>query len=160
MKACTRVISISSHGKAEFIDITDKVRDIVAISGVKTGITVVFTGHSSCGIVVQEKDPALQRDFWDLYEKLFPKEEEDLHTNDVKRLYHHPDPSSPLRHTNPDYMYLNAHSHLRAYFLPPSLTFPVVDSKMLIGDFQTLFFVELDETRVRTRRITVHVLGE
>lgn len=160
MKACTQVISISSQGKAEFIDITDKVRDIVAKSGVRTGLAVVYLGHSSCGIVVQEKDPALQRDFWDLYDKLFPKEEGDLHTSDVKRLYHHPDPNSPLRQTNPDYMYLNAHSHLRSYFLSPSLTFPVIGGKMLIGDFQTLFFVELDETRVRTRRMTVHVVGE
>jgi thiamine phosphate synthase YjbQ (UPF0047 family) len=160
MKTCTQVVSISSQGKAEFIDITDKVEEIVAKSGVKAGIAVVYLGHSSCGIVVQEKDPALQRDFWDVYEKLFPKEEAHLYRSDVKKLYHHPDPNSPLRHTNPDYMYLNAHSHLRAYFLPPSLTFPVIDGRMLIGDFQTLFFVELDETRVRTRRITVHVVGE
>jgi thiamine phosphate synthase YjbQ (UPF0047 family) len=159
MKVCTQVTSVSSQGRAEFIDIMDRVRDIVAKSDVRAGLAVVYLGRSSYGIVVQEKGPALQKDFWDIYNKLFPKEEGDMYVNDVKKLYPHPDPNSPLRHTNPDCMYLNAHSHLRAYFLPPSLTFPVVNGKMLIGDFQTLFFVELDETRVRTRKITVHVVG-
>jgi len=148
MKAYTEVISISSNGKPEFIDVTDRVKDIVSESGVKTGIAVIYISHASAGIVVQEKDPELQRDFWDMYNKLFPKEEGDFHKPDSKRLYHHPDPNSPLRLAHRDYLYLNAHSHLRAYFLSPSITFPVVDGKMVIGQFQTLFFVELDETRV------------
>jgi len=160
MKSHTEVISISSEGKPEFIDITKKVKDIVSKSGIRTGIAVAYISHASAGIVVQEKDPALQQDFWDMYNKLFPKEEDDIHKPDSKRLYHHPDPNSPLRLTNPDYMYLNAHSHLRNYFLSPSITFPIVDGKITTGEFQTIFFVELDETRVRTRKITVHVIGE
>jgi len=160
MKTFTETIEVSTNGKPEYIDITDKAKKIVEKSGIKSGIVVVFLMHTSCGIVIQEKCDALLQDFWDMYDKMAPKEPDDLHKPDSKRFYHHPDPNSPLRQKDPNYMYLNGHSHLRAYFLTPSITFPVIDGKMHMSWTQTLFFVELDETRVRTRKITVHVIGE
>jgi secondary thiamine-phosphate synthase enzyme len=53
----------------------------------------------------------------------------------------------------------NGHSHMRATFLGPSLTVPLVKGTLALGTWQQLVFLELDN-KPRRREILVQVVGE
>ncbi len=51
---------------------------------------------------------------------------------------------------------INAHSHLLSMLLGSSETIPVVDGKMVIGQWQSILLVDLDGPRDRTVGIQFH----
>ena len=53
----------------------------------------------------------------------------------------------------------NGHSHVRAAMLGPSLSVPIVDGSMILGTWQQIVFIELDN-KPRTRKIHVQIVGE
>ena len=53
----------------------------------------------------------------------------------------------------------NGHAHVRASLLGPSLTVPVIDGQLQLGTWQQIVLIDFD-TRGRSRRIIVQVLGE
>ncbi len=53
----------------------------------------------------------------------------------------------------------NAHSHLRAALIGPSLTIPIKNGELVLGTWQQPVFLELD-IHPRRRRLQVTILGE
>ena len=53
----------------------------------------------------------------------------------------------------------NAHSHLKSLFLSPQETVPIVDGRMDLGTWQSVFFIELDGPRSK-RKIDLTIMGE
>jgi secondary thiamine-phosphate synthase enzyme len=53
----------------------------------------------------------------------------------------------------------NAHAHLKSLLLNSSESIPVQNGKMKMGNWQRVFFVELDGPR-NERKIIVQVVGE
>jgi secondary thiamine-phosphate synthase enzyme len=53
----------------------------------------------------------------------------------------------------------NGHSHIRAALLGPSLTVPFVDGRLILGTWQQIVFMELDN-RPRHRKVIVQIIGE
>ncbi len=53
----------------------------------------------------------------------------------------------------------NGHSHVRASLIGPSLTVPFQDSKLLLGTWQQIVFVELD-VHSRKREIVLQLIGQ
>ena len=49
---------------------------------------------------------------------------------------------------------INGHSHIRSLFFNSSENVPVKDSKLLLGQWKRIFFVELDPMRKREIIIT------
>ncbi|RLG51172.1 MAG: YjbQ family protein [Thermoproteota archaeon] len=139
MKVYTAEIELQTRGEVDIIDITQRVQDVVSESGVRNGIAVVFAVGSTCAVTTMEYEPGLKKDIPAALERLFPKGIE----------YEH-------HKTWGDY---NGHSHVRASFLKADYTIPVVDSKLPLGTWQQLVFIELD-TRPRRRRVIVQVMGE
>ena len=139
MKIHTGKIELSTKGEVDIIDITEKVQSIVDESGIKNGLAVVFCVGSTCGISTTEYEPGLKKDIPEALERLFPK----------NKYYHHEE----TWHDG------NGHSHVRASFIKPDLTVPVVDGKMTLGTWQQIIFLEMDIRR-RERKVVVQVLGE
>jgi secondary thiamine-phosphate synthase enzyme len=127
-------ISFSTKGEIEFIDLTDKVQEIVANSGIKNGIVHVFAPHATGILILTENEYSLQNDIKAFLDELVPKH----------RAYNHPS---------------NAHAHLRSVLLPPDKTLPVVNGRVEFGTWQSLVFVETD-VHARRRTIIIQVLGE
>ena len=117
------------------MDITSKVEDAVNASGVKSGICLVYTHHSTSAIITNEHESGLIHDILTKIDQTFSQ----------NAGYHH------------DRIDDNAHAHLAAVFLGPSQTFPVKGGNLLRGTWQNIFFVEMDGPR--SRRVTVEVLG-
>ena len=44
----------SCHRAVSFHDVTDKVKEIFAASGMKDGIVVVYSHHTTCSVITQE----------------------------------------------------------------------------------------------------------
>ncbi|NPA76086.1 MAG: YjbQ family protein [Euryarchaeota archaeon] len=138
MKVHTSEISLDTAGEVDVQDITDEVQRIVDESGIENGIAVIFCVGSTCAISTIEYEPGLKKDLPEALERLFPK--------GIR--YHHED----TWHDG------NGHSHVRATFLKPELTVPVVNGKLTLGTWQQIIFIELDVRR-RHRRVVVQVLG-
>jgi len=133
-------IEIETRGSTELIDITGKVKEIVkskSKSGdVDSGICVIFTKHTTAGIIINENEAGLKRDILALLNALIPKGKGYLH----------------------DRIDNNAHSHLRSVVLGSSVTVPIEKGDLVLGTWQSIFFVECDGPR--RREIYVKVIGE
>ena len=122
-------IEIETRQSTELIDITGKVKEIVkSKSGdVDSGICVVFTKHTTSGIIINENETGLKSDILALLNDLIPKGKGYLH----------------------DRIDDNAHSHLRSVVLGSSVTIPIEKGGLALGTWQSIFFVECDGPRRR-----------
>ena len=132
-------IRVSTKARDEILDITGEVQGIVSESGLKNGLACVFVSGSTAAITAVEHEPGLVLDLQRAMDRLYPKGMD----------YEHP------RRWGDG----NGHSHVRASFLGPSLTVPVVDGRLQLGTWQQIVFMELDN-KPRTREILVQVVGD
>ncbi len=125
------------HGHME--DITDRVAQVVARSGIRTGTAQVFAVGSTAALSAVEFEPGLKRDVPELLDRLIP----------------------PSRHYGHEQTWHdgNGHSHLQATLLGPSLAVPVSEGKLVLGTWQQVFHLECD-VRARQRTVVVTVSGE
>jgi len=134
MKIFNQTIRFSTRGEIDFVDLTSKVEEAVAKSGIRNGLVHVFAPHATGILILTENEPNLLDDIKEVLERLIPK----------RGGYRHPS---------------NAHSHLRSIFLPPDRTLPVVDGGVMFGTWQSLIFVETD-VYPRQRTVLIQVIGE
>jgi len=52
----------------------------------------------------------------------------------------------------------NGHSHCLAAYLPTSVVLNIIDGKLSVGQWQRIFFIELDHARIR--KVQIQVMGE
>ena len=133
-KVVNRSYSFSTRGEIDFVDLTDKVQEIVSRSDVKNGMVHVFAPHATGILILTENDYCLVNDIKAFLEEIVPK----------RRAYQHPS---------------NANSHLRSMLLPPDKTLPVIDGRVEFGTWQSLLFVETD-VYPRNRTVIMQVMGE
>lgn len=125
-------IEVRTGGSQDIVDITSQVRRIVKDSGVRDGICVVFSMHTTAGITINENaDPDVKTDMIAGLSRAFPERDD----------YRH--------------MEGNSHSHLRTSCVGPSQTLIVSEGDLLLGTWQGLFLCEFDGPR--TRRVAVKV---
>ena len=70
----------STHRAVSFHDITDQVKEIAARSGIRDGIVVVYSHHTTCSVITQECAfdmsmtglETLQQDLVNCIEQLIP----------------------------------------------------------------------------------------
>jgi secondary thiamine-phosphate synthase enzyme len=122
------------------MDITSRVEMAIADSRVRNGLVCVFTASSTSAIVTNEFEPGLM--------------EEDI-PNALERLFPHGMVYGHERRWHDG----NGHSHVRATFLGPSLTLPIVEGRAALGTWQQVVFLELDN-KPRHREVIVQIVGD
>jgi len=132
-------IELKTRGHADMLDITDKVAARVRASGIGSGIVTLFCPGSTGALTTIEYESGALSDLGRLFDEIVPPDREYAHN---------------LRWGDG-----NGHSHVRAALLGPSLTVPFVDGELQLGTWQQITFVDFD-TRSRTRRLVVQVMGE
>lgn len=126
------VIEIQTQKEDAFYDLTAKVKAFVQASGVSSGGVLVYCPHTTAGITVQENtDPALKDDLLRALERMAPAD-------------------GPWKHGEG-----NAHAHMKAALLGSSCTVPIENGKLLLGQWQAIYFVEFDGPRRRTVQVKV-----
>lgn len=135
-------LEFSTSGEVTIRDLTEDVNAIVGASGVQLGQALVFTTSSTSAITTLEYEPGLvEKDLPEALGRLFPRHGEGVQYGHEERWGDG-----------------NGHSHVRAAFLKPELTLPVRDGRLLLGTWQQVVFVDLDN-KPRDRRVAVHVWG-
>jgi secondary thiamine-phosphate synthase enzyme len=129
-------VGINTSKRVEIQDITLEVDAVLKNSGVKDGLLNIYSHHSTSAVVINENEPGLVRDFQLALQKLVPE-------------------GAGYQHDRIDN---NADSHIRGFLLGGSQTIPVEKGGMMLGTWQSIFFVELDGPR--QRKLTVTVMGE
>jgi len=133
-KVVNKSFSFSTKGEIDFVDLTDKVQEVVSESAIRNGMVHVFAPHATGILILTENDYALLNDIKAFLEEIVPK----------RREYQHPS---------------NAHSHLRSMLLPPDKNLPVINGRVEFGTWQSLLFVETD-VYPRQRTLIMQVIGE
>jgi secondary thiamine-phosphate synthase enzyme len=123
----------------DVIDITKNVNAAVQESGLQSGVVVVFVPGATGAVTTIEHEPGLVYDINAALERIAPEQMEYAHDQ--------------------RWGDGNGHSHVRASLIGPSLTVPFSGSQLILGTWQQIVFLELDN-RPRERRITLQILGE
>jgi secondary thiamine-phosphate synthase enzyme len=139
-------ILLESSSCLQFIDLTAQVASAVESSGVSLGLVNIQTRHTTTAVIVNENEPLLLGDMVRSLEHLAPRDGQYQH-NDLDRRRGVP-PDEPA----------NGHAHCKALFLPTSVSINIVDGRLQLGSWQSIFFVELDEGRERS--LSVMVIGQ
>ena len=142
-----KIIEIKTKEQFDIVDLTDKIKSFVAESGIKNGLINIQSLHTTAAVFVQENEPLLLKDIKIFLERIVPQS--------IK--YNHDDFSHRTVNVCVDEC-RNGHSHCKALNLPTSVTLNLIDSKVQLGTWQNILFIELD--RSRPRKIQVQILGE
>ena len=119
-------ISLKTSERNEFVDITNKVREIILNSNVKNGMVVIYTPHTTAGITINENaDPSVKKDIINFLGKKIP--------------YHG------------DYYHLegNSDSHIKSTLVGCSEIVLIENGNLMLGTWQGIFFCEFDGPRRR-----------
>jgi secondary thiamine-phosphate synthase enzyme len=156
--------TIQSDRRPTFHDITDQVVKAVAGSGLRDGIALIFSQHTTCSVLLQEAsddvdywgEELLMQDLVDVLERLIP-------TCRTQGQYHHPGPEhikAALGRDEEPAWSLNTDAHLRSLLMGRSQSIPLIDGSLAMGEFGRLYFADFDQTRARERTIRVQIVGE
>lgn len=148
-----------------FHDVTEAVKGALENSGIKNGICVVYSHHTTCSVMTQERShdktyfglEYLQQDLCDLMEKLLP-------TCRVEGQYMHPGPEhikfgDSVGEPGP-WTSLNTEAHLRSCIFGRSETVVIEDGKLDLGEFGFIYFIDWDQVRARKRSVQIQIIGE
>lgn len=130
------MIELNTRKEVEVIDITSYIEKAVKESRIERGICLIYTLHTTTGIVINEAEPGLIQDMTRLMTSLAPQGAGYLHDRNGG----------------------NAHAHLQAMLLGNSVVIPVEGKKLILGTWQRILFVELDGPR--QRRVCVKLIKE
>lgn len=145
MKIYKEKIDIESKAQIEFVNITDRVQEVVDRSGVREGQALVYVPHTTMGVAINHNEPMLLRDFMRILYKIVPVD--DQYSHDLFELRR--DSSSDGRS--------NGHSHCKAILFGNSEVVPVEKGKLFLTNRQSIFAVEFDGSRKRD--IFIQVIG-
>jgi secondary thiamine-phosphate synthase enzyme len=134
----TRYLEFETHS-GEVLDITDEVQEALEKTSLKTGVVTVFVTGATAAITTIEYEDGLVADLGDALQRIAPVEIDYAH--------------------NERWHDGNGHSHIRASLLGPSLCVPFCERRLMLGTWQQIVFLELDN-RSRKRKVVVQIMGE
>jgi secondary thiamine-phosphate synthase enzyme len=135
----THELTLRTQGHTDAEEITSLVQETVTASGLTAGIVTVFCPGSTGGLTTIEYESGAVTDLQRAFEAIAPE----------AGVYQH-----HLRWGDD-----NGSAHVRAALVGPSLTVPFVKGRLTLGAWQQIVFLDFD-TRPRTRRLVVRVMGE
>jgi len=132
----TKQFQIRTPSRDAMIDITGEVADALGESGVRDGIVTVYIPHTTAGVTINENaDPDVIHDVLAALDTAVPWSQ---------RFYRHGEGNSA--------------AHVKSSMVGCTATIPVVDGRMTLGTWQSVFFCEFDGPR--TRKVLVTLTGE
>ena len=129
------IIRVRTQQRSQLIDITRQVSAVVAASGVRAGVAVAQSLHTTAALTINENaDPDVVSDLVAKTAALIPHRE---------AFYRHAEG--------------NSDSHLKTSLFGPSLSVIVSDGELVLGTWQGIYLCEWDGPR--ERKVAVQVLG-
>ncbi len=137
MKFATEYLWFNTRRHREYINITDKVEEVVRRSGIREGMVLVSAMHITAGVYVNDAETGLIQDIDEWLERLAP--------------------------TGPDYRHhrtgeTNGDAHLKSLLIHHEVILPVTDGRLDLGPWQQVYYAEFDGQR--RKRVVIKVMGE
>ncbi|MGQ1890369.1 secondary thiamine-phosphate synthase enzyme YjbQ [Thermophagus sp. OGC60D27] len=128
------IITLSTTQHNQLLDITREVAAIVSQCEVHTGLVNVYVQGATAGIMIQENwDESVQNDVLNWLRKMIPH--------------------GVWQHDAQDN---NGDSHLKAGFVGPSETIPIINGQLGLSTWQNIFLCEFDGPR-KERHVVITV---
>ncbi len=137
MKFATEYLWFATKNKREYINITDRVEEIVQGAGIKEGMVLVSAMHITAGVYVNDAESGLIEDIDEWLEQLAP----------FNRDYRH----HRTGETNGD-------AHLKNLLVHHEVVVPVTEGRLDLGPWQQIYYAEFDGCR--RKRLIVKAMGE
>lgn len=141
MKILRHQIQLATTDPIQVVDITQEVRAWVSESDIRDGLLTLISPHTTARVNLNEREVQLQRDMVAFLKRLVPRDGDYRHN------------LAPVDDRD------NAHSHLLGLFMNASETVPVAGGELVMGGWQSIFFIELDGPRER-REVKLQLMGE
>ena len=142
MAVHTGLLRLHTAGEGEIVDLTAGVAQVARTAGVQDGVVCVFVTGSTAAVTTMEHEPGGVQDLREAMERLVPR----------------------ARPEGGDYAHNarnaddNAHAHLRASLLGPSVSIPLVEAHLALGTWQQVVLIDFDD-RPRERTVTVQIVS-
>jgi secondary thiamine-phosphate synthase enzyme len=139
MKQFSQQISVKAHGRRLY-DITPQVLNWANSLGLQTGLLTLYIQHTSASLLINENyDSDVLVDMQAFFNRLVP------------------DGDSLFIHTTEGADDMPA--HVRSALTQTSLSIPIVEGKVALGQWQGIFMFE-HRLEAMTRCVLLHVIGE
>jgi secondary thiamine-phosphate synthase enzyme len=138
MAVHTALLRMATRGNGDVIDLSPGLAEVLRTCELRDGVVCVAVEGSTAAVTTMEHEPGGVEDLRAALARLVP----------AAGAYAH-------NRLNGDD---NAHAHLRASLLGPSVSVPLVDGRLTLGTWQQVVLVDFD-TRPRDRRVHVQVVG-
>ena len=164
MSVSHATFSVQSDRRPTFEDVTRRVEDALERSGIRNGILLVYSQHTTCSVLIQEASDDV--DYWGtelLMQDLVTILEGLAPTCRTEGQYHHPGPKHIEAAVGRDELpawSLNTDAHLRSVIMGRSQSIPVVDGALTLGEFGRIYLADFDQTRARERTVRVQIVGD
>jgi secondary thiamine-phosphate synthase enzyme len=139
LKSLTEYLAFEVPARRGFINITPRVEELVARSGIREGLCLVNAMHITASVFINDDEPGLHEDYEKWLERLAPHA-----------------PTAQYRHnlTGED----NADAHLKRQVMGREVVVAVTAGKLDFGPWEQIFYGEFDGHR--RKRVLVKVIGE
>ena len=138
MKSYRKVLWFDTSSRREYINITPKVEQCLAESGIKEGFLLCNAMHITASVFINDDESGLHHDFEVWLEKLAPEK-----------------PYSQYRHNGYED---NADAHLKRSVMGREVVVAVTGGKLDFGPWEQIFYGEFDGKR--KKRVLVKIIGE
>jgi secondary thiamine-phosphate synthase enzyme len=122
---------IDTAAREALVEVTAIVQDALSASGVKDGVCVVYTPHTTCAVTVNENaDPDVRKDILRSLDDI-------------------------VRDVGFDHQEGNSQAHVKSSLLGCSQTFVVENGRLCLGKWQGIYLAEFDGPRRRKLMVKV-----
>jgi secondary thiamine-phosphate synthase enzyme len=140
MKSLTEHLTFNLPARMAFLNITPRVEELVARSGIREGLCLVNAMHITASVFINDDESGLHEDYARWLEKLAPFDAD-------PKAYRH-------NRTGED----NADAHLKRQVMGREVVVAVTAGKLDFGPWEQIFYGEFDGRRAK--RVLVKVIGE
>lgn len=137
----SETLSLTTTAAIDRVDITPSVRRFVEASRLDNGLLTVTSQHTTAYININEQEYRLTQDMLEFLQRWVPRDDDYGHNRDTV------DGRA------------NAHAHLIGLCMSASQSLPVINGELVLGRWQSIFFIELDGPRA-ARQVVLHIMGE
>ena len=137
MKTQTEYLTFQTRKHREYINITEKVAEVVHKSGIREGMVLVSAMHITAGVFVNDAESGLLADIDEWLEGLAPYRDDYRHHRTGE--------------TNGD-------SHLKSLLVHHEVILPVTAGELDLGPWQQVYYAEFDGQR--PKRLIIKAMGE
>ncbi len=137
MNFTTEYLDFNTRQKREYINITEKIEDVIHRSGIQEGMVLVSAMHITAGVYVNDAEDGLIEDIDEWLEQMAPFRSDYRHHRTGE--------------TNGD-------AHLKSLLIHHEVIVPVTSGRLDLGPWQQIYYAEFDGRR--RKRLIIKVMGE